>query len=162
MSYLKKENDKINMGKSGTMVNDTDKNKPVSSSEFNFWDVTFKPLENYPKEQDPSGKPLNTPGAKADSGKLRPWLVLGSFSKALSEVTAVGTAGAKKYTEHGWKTVPNGHDRYLDAAIRHILEYARGKEIDDGPNGVFTHHLANAAWNILAVLELKLNEKSTS
>lgn len=150
MSYFKKENDKINMeltqfwpdmGRSqvGIIVGDVP-----------------------PMETDPSGRPLNTPGAKADAGKLRPWLVLGSFSNALEEVSKVGTAGAKKYTPNGWKTVENAEDRYMDAFGRHLLKYGKGEEIDDGPNGTYTHHIANMIWNLCAVLELKLNGKSTS
>ena len=107
--------------------------------------------------------PLNQPGAKADAGKLRPWLVLGEFSNALEEVTKVGTAGAKKYTPKGWVTVPDAENRYMDAFGRHMLELGKGNKMDDGPTGVYTHHIANMIWNLLAVLELQLrNEKSTS
>lgn len=113
-------------------------------------------------ETDPSGKPLNTPGAKADAGKIKPWLVLGSFSRALEEVSKVGTAGAKKYTPNGWKTVENAEERYMEAFARHMLEIGKGNEMDDGPTGTYTHHIANMIWNLCAVLELKLNEKSSS
>jgi hypothetical protein len=114
------------------------------------------------EEQDPSGRPLNSPGAKADSGKLRPWLVLGQFSNALEEVSKVGTAGAKKYTENGWLTVENGKNRYMDAAMRHLLEIGKGNQLDDGPTGIYTKHIANAIWNLLAVLELEEREESSS
>lgn len=113
-------------------------------------------------EKDPRGVPLNTPGAKADAGKLRPWLILGSFSRALEEVSKVGTAGAKKYTPKGWLTVPNAEDRYMDAFARHMLELGKGNEMDDGPSGTQTHHIANMIWNLCAVLELKLSEKSAN
>lgn len=106
-------------------------------------------------ETDPSGVALNTPGAKADSGKLRPWLVLGGFAKGLEEVTKVGTLGAAKYTDNGWKTVPEGRERYMEAAMRHILAAAQGEEYDNGPGGIGTKHLANAAWCLLAVLSLE-------
>jgi hypothetical protein len=110
-------------------------------------------------ETDPSGLPLNSPGAKADAGKLRPWLVLGSFSKALEEVSKVGTVGAKKYTPNGWITVENGKERYMDAAMRHLLEIGKGNQYDDGPTGIYTKHIANAIWNLLAVLELEEREE---
>ena len=113
-------------------------------------------------EADPSGRPLNTPGAKADAGKQRPWLVLGEFSRALEEVTKVGTAGAQKYTPRGWVSVENGKERYMDAAMRHLLEVGNGNTLDDGPSGIYTKHLANAIWNLLAVLELEEREESTS
>jgi len=113
-------------------------------------------------EADPSGVALNTPGAKADAGKLRPWLVLGGFARALKEVTKVGTLGAAKYTDNGWITVPNGKERYMDAAMRHILAAASGEKYDNGTGGIGTKHLANACWCILATLELEEREESTS
>lgn len=132
-----------------------------AKQEQKFWEGAIKLPEGYKFEKDPSGRSLNTPGAKADAGKLRPWLVLGAFSHALEEVAKVGTAGAKKYTPNGWKTVPDAEDRYMEAFMRHLLELGKGNEIDDGPNGVYTHHIANMIWNLCAVLELKLSEKST-
>lgn len=113
-------------------------------------------------EKDPRGVALNTLGAKADSGKLRPWLVLGAFAHALEEVTKVGTAGALKYTDNGWISVPNGSERYMDAAMRHLLKVMQGEEMDNGPGGIYTKHIANAIWNLLAVLELEEREESIS
>jgi Domain of unknown function (DUF5664) len=111
-------------------------------------------------EKDPDGKDLNSPGAKADCGKLRPWLVLGDFSHALEEVVKVGTAGARKYTDHGWLSVENAEDRYMEAYARHMIELGKGKIYDDGPTGTYTKHLANAIWNLLAVLELQERNES--
>jgi Domain of unknown function (DUF5664) len=111
-------------------------------------------------EKDPDGKNLNSPGAKADCGKLRPWLVLGDFSHALEEVVKVGTAGARKYTDHGWLSVENAEDRYMEAYARHMIELGKGKVYDDGPTGTYTKHLANAIWNLLAVLELQERNES--
>jgi Domain of unknown function (DUF5664) len=130
--------------------------KPVGPSNVVFSNAS-KPLE-----VDPRGLPLNSPGAKADAGKLRPWLVLGEFSNALEEVSKVGTAGAKKYTPNGWITVENGKERYMDAAMRHLLEIGKGNKYDDGPTGIYTKHISNAIWNLLAVLELEEREESTS
>jgi hypothetical protein len=113
-------------------------------------------------ETDPNGKDLNSPGAKADAGKLRPWLVLGDFSRALEKVVEVGTKGANKYTDHGWLTVENAESRYLDAAFRHILALGRGEIYDNAPGGIGTKHLAQVAWNILAVLELQERNESNS
>jgi Domain of unknown function (DUF5664) len=114
-------------------------------------------------ETDPNGKPLNSPGAKADSGKLRPWLVLSAFSNALEEVSKVGTAGAKKYTDNGWVTVPDAENRYMDAFGRHLLKLGSGEVYDTGEGGIGTKHIAQMIWNLLAVLELQeRNEKSTS
>lgn len=104
-------------------------------------------------ESDPTGKTPHEAGAKLDAGKNRLGLVLGGFALALEEVGKVGTYGAEKYTENGWKDVPNGEKRYLDAKYRHEMAYHRG-EITDPVTGI--HHLAHAAWNSLAALHFHL------
>jgi hypothetical protein len=62
----------------------------------------------------------------------------------------VGTFGADKYTLHGWLAVENGEERYMDALFRHLLADEETDAESDLP------HLAHAAWNALAVLELHL------
>lgn len=94
---------------------------------------------------------LHTPGAKDDSVKPRTDLVLGGFSRALWEVSQVGTFGANKYTDNGWMEVPNGIERYLSALLRHYFKYRMG-EVNDYESGL--PHLSHMAWNALAVLEL--------
>jgi hypothetical protein len=105
------------------------------------------------EEKDPNGVNAHAPGAKLDAGKPRVGLVLGEFSRALEAVSAVGTFGANKYTPRGWVEVPNGEERYADALWRHLLADCRGEELDE-QSGLA--HLAHAAWNALAVLELGL------
>jgi hypothetical protein len=95
------------------------------------------------------------PGAKLDSEKPMLDLVLGDFAKALKEVGKVGTMGAKKYSEHGWLTVDRAETRYLSAGLRHYFEHKEGNILDD-ESGLL--HLAHAAWNALAVLELELRK----
>jgi len=112
-------------------------------------------------EEDPNGIPANAPGSKLDAGKLRPALVLGEFSRALTEVVKIGTYGAAKYTPRGWLSVENGRERYADAAFRHQLAVWRGEEVDDGPGGTGGLHKAQVIWNLLAELELELREKDT-
>ncbi len=90
------------------------------------------------------------PGAKLDNGKNRMALCLHGFSRAVIQVGEVTTFGAVKYTPNGWKSVENAEERYLDAAYRHML--ASAIEECDPESGL--RHLAHAAWNILAVLEL--------
>lgn len=99
-------------------------------------------------EVDPNGKSANEPGAKLDAGKVRPALVIQGFRKALLAVSEVGTFGAAKYTDNGWKSVPDGRKRYEDALYRHLL--AEG--VDEQSR---LPHLAHAAWNLLAMLELE-------
>ena len=66
----------------------------------------------------------------------------------------VATYGAGKYTDHGWRTVPNGRARYTDAMYRHLLAEASG-HVQDDESGL--QHAAHAAWNALARLELMLS-----
>lgn len=108
------------------------------------------------QEADPTGRAQNAPGAKMDAGKLLPRLVLGEFAHALEAVAEVGTVGARKYTPKGWLSVPNGEERYAEAAMRHQLEVWKGNPVDNGPGGTGKLHKAQVIWNLLAELELEL------
>lgn len=114
-------------------------------------------------EKDPHGKDPHTPGAKLDQGKLRAGLMHEDFAHALHEVARVTTFGARKYTDHGWRSVPNGPDRYHDALHRHLDASLCGEEFDQDSG---LSHLAHAAWNLLALIELAhdedVRERSTS
>lgn len=101
-------------------------------------------------ERDPYGLSQHAPGAKLDAGKPDCDLVFSGFRKALLEVAKVGTCGAEKYTANGWKRVPNGVRRYRSAAYRHLLT---SEFLDEEWN---LPHLAHAAWNCLAALELMM------
>lgn len=104
------------------------------------------------RESDPKGLDPHQPGAKLDAGKVRMGLVMRGFARALFEVGRVGTYGAGKYSPNGWLEVENGEERYMDAGLRHLIDDAI-EEIDKDTN---LWHLAQAAWNLLAVLELRL------
>lgn len=97
----------------------------------------------------------NKVGVKHDKDKLKPRLVMQDMALALQAVSAVATFGANKYTEGGWLTVPHAQDRYMDALYRHLLADSTDS-IHDRESGLL--HLAHAAWNALAVLELELRE----
>lgn len=107
-------------------------------------------------EADPNGVAANAPGSKLDAGKARPALVLGEFPRALAAVVDIGTFGANKYTPRGWLSVPNGQERYADAAFRHQLKVWAGEKVDDGVGGTGGLHKAQVIWNLLAELELEL------
>lgn len=109
-------------------------------------------------QTDPNGKNQHELGAKLDSGKPRSGLMVTGFSLALSRVAEVTTMGALKYTPNGWVSVPNGDSRYIDALYRHLL--ADANHPIDQESGI--EHLAHAAWNILAVLELRLRKELQS
>lgn len=96
------------------------------------------------------------PGVKHDSEKIRVGLMTGDFSRALFAVSAVSTFGAKKYTPHGWLTVPEGFDRYTDAMMRHLL-MEQSEPLDHESQLL---HAAHVAWNALARLELILQGKA--
>lgn len=106
-----------------------------------------------PHGSDPHGKDPHELGAKLDAGKVRPGLVVFGFPRALMAVSKVGTFGAAKYTDHGWRHVPDGERRYSDAMLRHLLTEATGEQVDP-ESGLL--HAAHAAWNALARLELHL------
>jgi hypothetical protein len=107
------------------------------------------------QEADPTGRSPHEAGAKLDQGKVRPALVLGGFARALTEVAKVGSFGAAKYSADGWVSVPNGIARYSDAGLRHWLAKQAGEDKDPDSQ---LDHLAHAAWNALAVLDLALRE----
>lgn len=108
-------------------------------------------------EHDPHGTDPHAPGAKLDAGKPRAWLMASGFSRALAEVAGVTTKGVEKYTPRGWESVPDGSERYMDAAFRHLLALGRGEE-RDADTGCL--HKAQAAWNLLASLELDARARS--
>lgn len=109
------------------------------------------------KESDPNGIEQHAPGAKLDEGKPDTGL-LQMFGRALLAVSEVGTFGASKYSRGGWRSVPNGVDRYTAALGRHFLEEGFEK-IDPDSNLL---HAAHLAWNALARLELILEEEHES
>jgi len=96
---------------------------------------------------------MTIPGVKYDEGKPKAGLVLGDFSRALMEVSKVGTFGAEKYSEHGWLEVISAEKRYNNALMRHWLKMSSGLEMDEESN---LPHMAHMAWNALAILELYL------
>ena len=109
-------------------------------------------------ETDPNGIQQHEPGAKLDAGKNRLGLVFSGFALALQAVGAVGTYGANKYTDEGWKAVPDANKRYTDAMLRHIFKEFSGEHLDQETGFL---HAAHAAWNALARLEKIIEEGSS-
>lgn len=110
------------------------------------------PIKMYEQKQLTN---LHTPGVKDDSGKSRTGLMFSNFANALLAVSEVSTYGANKYTPNGWLTVPDGRDRYTDALFRHLL--AGFSQKNDPESNL--DHLAHAAWNALAILELTIRKE---
>jgi len=111
---------------------------------------------NMKPETDPTGKTPSDPGAKLDDGKPKCAQILRMFSRALWEVSRVGTFGAAKYSMGGWQFVEDGVNRYADAEMRHWLMQGMGHEFDSDSKLL---HLSQQAWNKLAELELYLREQ---
>jgi len=106
-------------------------------------------------EVDPNGLTNKTPGAKLDKGKPDLSLLL-MFGQALSSVGDVCTFGCKKYTRGGWQYVPDGITRYTAALLRHVFKsFYEARDPDSG-----LLHLAHAAWNALAILELTIRQEA--
>lgn len=88
-------------------------------------------------------------GRKDDHGKLR-WSLLPIDS--VEEVVKVLEHGAQKYGMDNWSLVDDGAKRYLDAALRHMVEYMKGVERDEESGH---HHLAHAAASLLFIMAIE-------
>lgn len=101
--------------------------------------------------------PTHAPGSlrdmKFDAGKPRWSLLMRGFAQSLAALVRVLTFGANKYAAHSWRTVPNGEERYRDALYRHLAAIEAGEKCD--PESGESHY-AHAAFNILALHELEL------
>lgn len=80
---------------------------------------------------------------KHDEGKARLDLIDPKF---MSELGDILRDGAKKYSEGGWKTIPNAKERYYAAAMRHLVAYKDGSAKDEESG---CSHLMHAAANIM-------------
>jgi len=86
-------------------------------------------------------------GTKHDYGKPRPELLP---AKTLLEVSAVLAFGAQKYAPDNWRKVPDLKNRYMGAALRHLLAYQAGESKD--PETGYSH-LAHAICSLMYVRE---------
>lgn len=113
-------------------------------------------------ETDPLGKDAKAPGSKLDAGKPAVWQgFMDYFPRAMLEVAALSTYGSTKYTWKGWETVPDGQNRYKNAAGRHNLKIATEGRWDldarnDPKHPAKILHQTQVVWNELAALELLL------
>jgi len=79
------------------------------------------------------------PGIKFDSQKIRPDLL--PAVALIQQATGVAF-GTVKYEEDNWQKIENGKKRYIASAMRHILAYQNGEDIDPDSG---LHHLTLAA-----------------
>lgn len=71
----------------------------------------------------------------------------------LEDIARVYTEGARKYGENTWQYLDNGYERYKGALLRHL--YAAEHDEFDEETGC--RHLAQVAWNAIALLWLSKN-----
>ena len=74
----------------------------------------------------------------------------------INEIAKVYTAGAVKYGPDRWQNLENGFNRYRGAACRHLFEYMQGNRYDKETKCM---HLAQAAWNLIAMIWLDMHGK---
>lgn len=105
-------------------------NRPATAEEYKG-DEKSSPCASHDKETEiaVAKERLETAKSKAglkyDNGKTRYDLYPLDAYKGCADVL---TFGAAKYTPNGWKSVPDGKNRYYAAMIRHLneqLEYAQ-------------------------------------
>lgn len=76
--------------------------------------------------------------------------------KEIADLVDVYTAGAKKYAPNNWQKLADGYNRYKAAMFRHLLAYEKGERIDPDTKCM---HLAQVAWNAIAMLWMDKNGK---
>ena len=88
-------------------------------------------------------------GQRHDKGKIRMDLIPPEWEYALADVL---TQGAEKYAERNWE---RGMDwsKPIGCARRHIAKFMMGERYDWETG---CHHLAMAAWNLLALMTYDL------
>lgn len=91
-----------------------------------------------------------------NEGKNRPSLILKDMKKAFNELLKVRENGVKKYDRLNWSySKGTDHaqewlDENMDSAVRHIVDYMNGEDIDKESG---CHHLAHAAVRCMFALE---------
>ncbi len=73
--------------------------------------------------------------------------------KAILEVGKALTYGAKKYAPENWRKFPDGRQRYIAAALRHLFQALSGEKLDSES---MLSHLSHAATSVLFALEKEL------
>lgn len=102
-------------------------------------------LENFNSVWEACNQPKQE-GTKLDQGKISYTLL--PF-KAITEVVKVLEFGKQKYAKDNWQKVPDGKERYIDAAFRHLIAYHEGETYDTESD---LHHLAHATCCLLFVI----------
>jgi hypothetical protein len=91
-------------------------------------------------------------GTKNDLQKLQ-WHQLPLT--AIEAIIEVYMVGAKKYGIDNWKKGFQ-YSRIYDATLRHLTSFWKGQDKDE-ETGLY--HLAQAAWNVITLLWMSINNK---
>jgi hypothetical protein len=130
------------------------------TSQLDLFPVDGSKVSGEQKAPEPVYKEYLEKGKKYDSGKAPVSQGLFQyFPKALKAIAEVSKYGKDKYKlsydDVNWARVEEGFERYLDGLGRHLLGHYSDGPIDPESGHA---HLAHAAWNALAVLELSIRE----
>jgi len=124
------------MTKIGVQFDFNKLNRPATAEEYKDGDKT-SPCASHDKETEIAVAKerleiaKSKAGLKFDNGKTRYDLYPLDAYKGCADVL---TFGANKYAPNGWKSVPDGENRYYAALIRHLN--AQKEHIDSGNKGL--------------------------
>jgi len=90
---------------------------------------------------------------KYDKGKIDLTLIPVEAVYAIARVQEFGTI---KYARDGWKRVPDGQNRYLSAALRHLMLHLAGQTIDGETQ---LAHLDQALCNLAFIAALRYMDR---
>lgn len=90
---------------------------------------------------------MSRTGKKYDSTKTRTDLLPPT---AILSIADVLTHGAQKYGDNNWQDLDKFEQRYLGAALRHILQHMQGEDVDP-ESGL--PHLSHAACSLVFLIE---------
>jgi hypothetical protein len=74
----------------------------------------------------------------------------------LEEVVEILTFGAKKYAPNNYKLVEDPFNRYFSAAMRHLVAYKKGEQLDPESN---RSHLSHCICNLLFLMYFEREKK---
>lgn len=92
----------------------------------------------------PDGNPKTVQGLK------KPPLISVIPTTALLQIGAVMRTGKEKYGAYNWRDYPVTASTYVDAAMRHLVQYWDGETVDP-ESGL--PHLAHAAASIMVLMD---------
>lgn len=92
--------------------------------------------------------------ARMNTGKPEMDFVL-DFPIAVEAICRVMELGAVKYARDNWKLGGKPDSEYLGAALRHLFAHRSGDLVAEDSGCL---HVAHAAWNLLALMELNIQK----